>query len=152
MRGKIVEKINDKNGEPLMIYYSEIFANTPVVGLFLRTYSEIVDKGWAPPSITFGNTNRVVWASRENGSIAGGICFEYQDMPQLSWITLSFTDPSERGKGINGILHTHCENISKKLGATQLGSMVHINNINRLRSAEKAGFNPQYYRMYKNLE
>ncbi len=141
----------DKNGDELILFYSDSISNTPVVALFLKVYAEIIEKGWCNPTIPFANSNKVVWAERADGSIAGGVCFEITPHNQTGWIILSFTAPEERGKGINAICHTAFEKASKKLGATQISSLVHMDNASRLRSSEKVGFKPQYYRMHKPL-
>ena len=144
-------RVKDKVGDDLVLYYSESIANTPVVATFLKIYAEIIEKGWCNPTIPFNNANRVVWATRPDGKIAGGICFEYTAAVNTGWIVLSFTDPAERGKGINGICHTAFERISKNLGATKISSLVHVGNESRLRSAKKVGMTPQFYRMHKDI-
>lgn len=144
-------KTTDKNGDELTIYFDDSIANTPVVSIFLKVYAEIIEKGWCNPTIPFGNSNKVVWAQRPDGSIAGGICFEHNPSVKLVWIVLSFTTPEERGKGINGVCHTAFEKVAKNIGATQIASLVHIDNASRLRSSEKVGLKPQYYRMQKSI-
>jgi GNAT superfamily N-acetyltransferase len=147
----LIDTVKDKNGHTLSIHYSDSIANTPTVPLFLKVYAEIIEKGWSNPTFPFTNKNNVVWASRSDSSIAGGICFEYIPNTQLGWIILSFTAPDERGKGINSILHPVFERIVKKMGATQISSLIHIDNESRLRSSAKVGFEPKFYRMYKKL-
>ncbi len=146
-----VGDVVDKLGGSLTLYSSDSIANTPVVSLFLKVYAEIIDKGFANPNIPFNNKCRVVWVERPDGKVAGGICFQHDQEAKLSWIILSFTSPDERGKGINGICHDQVEKVSKFIGATQLCSLVHIQNESRLKSAKKVGFEPQYYRMFKKL-
>ena len=146
-----IDTVKDKNGDVLALHYSESIANTPTLSLFLKVYAEIVEKGWSNPTIPFSNKNSVVWVERPDSSVAGGICFEYVPSTSLGWIVLSFTAPEERGKGINSILHPAFERIVKRMGATQIASLVHIDNTSRLRSSEKVGLVPQYYRMYKKL-
>jgi hypothetical protein len=147
----LIDTVKDKNGDELALHYSESIANTPTVALFLKVYGEIVEKGWSNPTIPFTNKNSVVWVERPDASVAGGICFEYVPSTSLGWIVLSFTAPEERGKGINSILHPQFERIVKRMGATQIASLVHIDNESRLRSSTKVGLEPQYYRMYKKL-
>jgi GNAT superfamily N-acetyltransferase len=147
----MIETVKDKNGDELKLLYSETIANTPALALFLKIYAEIVEKGWSNPNIPFSNKNSVVWVERPDGTVAGGICFEYVPSTALGWIILSFTASTERGKGINSLLHPAFEKIVKRMGAQQIASLVHIDNKSRLRSSEKVGLVPQYYRMYKKL-
>jgi hypothetical protein len=144
-------RVKDNAGGDLILYYRESIANTPVVAIFLKIYAEIIEKGWSNPTMPFGNRNRVVWVERPGGAVVGGICFEYNALINTGWIVLSFTDPVERGKGINGICHASVERILKKLGATKISSLVHVDNESRLRSAKKVGMVPQFYRMSKNI-
>lgn len=144
-------RIKDKAGGDLILYYRASIANTPVVAIFLKIYAEIIEKGWSNPTIPFTNRNSVVWAERPDRTVVGGICFEYDALINTGWIVLSFTDPAERGKGINGICHASFERILKKLGANKISSLVHVDNESRLRSAKKVGMEPQFYRMQKKI-
>lgn len=141
----------DKNGEHVEIWHNASIAGTPALSLFLKVYAEIVDNGFAIPVFLFNNEDRVVWAQRPDGKILGGISYEYQKEKRSGWLVLSFTDPAERGKGINQLCHDAYEDDCKKLGATCLESMVHVDNTQRIKSAAKVGMVPKYYRMYKQL-
>lgn len=141
----------DRAGNTLAVFHSDTLANTPAVGLFLKVYAEIVEKGWANPMIPFRNDNRVTWCERPDGRIAGGICYEYYPVSLTGWIHLSFTNPEDRGLGINAICHAVFEEDCKRLGATQLASHVHVDNASRLRSTEKVGLVPQFIRTVKKL-
>lgn len=141
----------DKNGDDLIIFASMTLANTPCVALFFKVYSEILENGWANPTVPFNNDSRVIWLERPNGKIVGGVCYEYTKHNQMSWIVLTFTDPDERGKGINTICQKELEKISKKLGAVQICSLIHVDNRAAMASAEKVGRKPQFYRMLKRI-
>ena len=148
---KKIANTEDKLGNTVELWWSNNIANTPTVPLFLKTYAEIVEKGLANPTFTFENDNRVTWVQTPDGVIMGGICYKYIPEQYLGWIILSFTDPAYRGRGINELCHRVYEGDCRKLGAKQLGSIVATDNAARLRSAEKVGMAPKFFRMQKDL-
>lgn len=146
-----IKKITDKTGELVLIMKSDVLVNTPVIPLMLRVHAEIVEKGLAQSMIPFSNTSRIVWAERKDGNVIGGICYEYKPEIKCGWLILSFTSESERGKGINSLIHPIYERECKRLGATHLASLVSIENTSRLRSLNNVGLVPTMYRTHKNI-
>lgn len=146
-----IKESADRNNERVILYSSDNLSFTPVIPLMLRVHAEIVEKKFSLPLITFNNSSRVVWAERENKKVIGGICYEYRPEARCGWLILSFTDPDERGKGINALVHELFESNCKKLGATHLSSYVHLNNKSRLESLKSVGLIPHMYRTYKKL-
>ena len=122
----------------------------PALSLFLKVYAETIDRGYSNPVPVFSDNYRMVWAEL-NGEVLGGICYEYRPKVKTGWIILSFTAPKYRGQGLNETLHQRMEENIKELGGKRVCSYVSINNESRLKSAEKVGLKPQFYRMNKNL-
>lgn len=147
----IIEEVVDKTGEKVIIYNSDTLVSCPALPLMLKVYSELMDHNMASQSITFNNSSRIVWAERKDGTVVGGICYEYKSESRCGWLILSFTKPEERGKGINALVHKIYENDCKKLGATHLSSFVNLNNKSRLESLKSVGMIPQMYKTYKKL-
>jgi hypothetical protein len=139
------------NNEHLDVYFSESLVNCPALPLILDTYSELLKMDWSTFSLSFRNNSMAVWVQNNQGTILGGICFDYVEERKEGWINLSFTDSNFRGRGINQLCHTYFETLCKKRGAQSIGSIVAIDNTSRLKSALKVGFTPKYYRMNKNL-
>jgi hypothetical protein len=114
-------------------------------------YAELIDQNWAPASFPFKPTNRVVWIQDSTGAVLAGIAYEYQAEQQNGYLVLSFTDPNHRGRGLNEICHRCYEADCKKLGAVMLTSLVSVNNVSRIKSAEKVGMLPKFYKMQKDI-
>lgn len=148
---KLIKSITDKSGEVLDLWHSESLAFTPALPLFLKVYAEIIEKELSLPVMAFKNNNRVVWAENKDKVVVGGICYEFIPESKTGWLVLSFTHPLHRGKGINELCHELYEKDCISLGANNLGSMVDVQNESRIRSAEKVGMFPKFYRMYKKL-
>lgn len=140
----------DAKGETVDVYKKNNLSG-PALSLFLRTYAEIVDKGWANSNITWDSKNYVIWAQKGD-TVVGGICYDFKNENGISWIVLSFIDPSQRGRRIYEILHNALEKETIALGGKGIASLVHVDNLSRQKSAERAGMKPQFYRMYKNLK
>lgn len=147
---KLLETI-DKTDEAVEIWYANKIGGTPALPLFLRVYAEIVEKGFATSLFMFSDTDQVVWAQRPSGKVLGGISFEYQSNKRCGFLVLSFTDPTERGKGINELCHWAYEKQSKEQGAVFLQSIVHVDNVSRIKSAAKVGMTPKFLQMHKEI-
>ena len=147
---KLIHSQPDDSGEMIDIWQSQSLSLCPAMSLFLKVYAEIIDKGYANPVVNWNNKNRVVWAEKQS-SIIGGIAYDYMADQRCGWIVLSFTMPTERGRGINQILHNHMEKDLLDLGADSIASLVHVDNLSRQKSAAKVGMQPQYIRTVKAL-
>jgi len=141
----------DSHGRSLDIYQSNLLSLCPALSLFLKVYAETIDQGHANPMVSWRNKSSIVWAQLGT-QVVGGICYEYEPEARMGWIVLSFTDPEYRGCGINGILHEFFEAEIKNLGGVRIASLIHIDNVSRIRSAEKVGLLPQFYRTLKILD
>lgn len=146
-----IKDTKDTTGEHVEIWFNASIGGTPVVALFLETYVESIKAGLAYPGFLFNNNDRVIWAQRSDGTILGGISYEYQEHKKSGWTVWSFTAPEERGKGIYQLVHNEFEEDCRKLGATCIESMTHKDNKNRLAAAAKVGMYPKYIRLYKDL-
>ena len=141
----------DSSGESIDLYKKEKLNGCPALSLFLKTYAEIIDKGWANPNITWDAKNHIIWAQK-NDRVVGGICYEYNSDSKTSWIVLSFVEPDQRGRRIYEMLHTLLEEETIALGGKSVASLVHVDNISRQKSAHRVGMKPQFYRMYKKIK
>lgn len=147
---KPIKTVQDTLGDNMDLYKKDSLFMCPAMSLFLRTYAEIIDKGWANPNVTWDNKNRVVWAQKGD-RIVGGICYDYKNENKTSWIVLSFVEPDQRGRRIYESLHQLLEDETKAVGGKHIASLVHVDNVSRQRSADRVGMKPQFYRMYKKL-
>jgi GNAT superfamily N-acetyltransferase len=143
----------DSTGAQLTISFTDMIAGSSAMSLFLKTYAEIIDTEFASPIIVWADVNKshCVYATDSNNKVVGGIVFEYRPFARGGWITLSFTHPEHRGRRINQILHKYLEEFVKLRGGDHIASHVHVDNASRLRSSERVGLKPQYYRMYQSL-
>lgn len=151
---KHIAEAVDHAGNPLTVWQCEQLGGTRAMPLFLSTYAELMQKGYATQHMSWidGNKLQVVYLFDElTQQVAGGIAFEYRAVIREGWIVLSFTDPAYRGRRINQIAHQYFEESIRKLGGNKIASHVHVDNEARLKSAEKSGFKPELYRMAKRI-
>lgn len=151
--GKLIEKAYDSLGNDIEIWLSETLVNSEAMVLFLKTYTEIMEKGWATMYFPWGDSNKysVLYARDSGGNVIAGIAYEYRPLMKEGWILLSFTKTEFRGRHLNGILHDYFETMMRNKGALRLASHIHKDNLSALRSAEKVGRIPEYYRLQKDL-
>lgn len=140
----------DSHGKVLEVFFQDSLTGCPAMSMFLKTYAELIDRGWAHPNMTWSNKCRMIWAEHQE-QVVGGICYEYASDTRLGWIILSFVDPAWRGRRINELLQTAIEEDLRRSGADRLGSLVHVDNQPRQKAAARTGLVPQFYRMNKTL-
>jgi GNAT superfamily N-acetyltransferase len=148
---KKIKDITGFNGDTLELWSSVHLSHTPCFALFIRTIAELAEKKLIAPTINFKNNNRVVWVQNSSGKVLGGIAYEFRPETLTGWLVLSFTDPEYRGQGINKICHSYYESDCKALGAVELASIVNIKNEARIKSAQKVGMVPEYFKMSKQI-
>ena len=147
-----VKDMTDDHGETVEIWWRLRLEGSPCIPMILDGFSEIMRKGWANNTIAIDNQHRLVYAVYpKTGEIAGGITYKWVESSNSVWISLSFTDEKYRGRGINRLCQTALERDAQLLGATAVESYVHVDNKPRIRSTEKVGMMPKFYRMYKKL-
>jgi GNAT superfamily N-acetyltransferase len=144
---------SDATGAQLNISFTDMISGSQAMSLFLKTYAEIMDTEFAAPIVVWADVNKshCVYATDVDGKVVGGIVFEYRHYARGGWITLSFTHPEHRGRRINQILHKYLEEFVRLRGGDHIASHVHVDNASRLKSSERVGLKPQYYRMYQPL-
>lgn len=143
----------DLQANPLTIWTNTSLAASRALPLFLRTSAELIENGFAFSLIHWNELNHhnVIFCTDANNNILGGMVWEYRQVINEAWIALSFTSPEFRGRRINQLMHKYLIEISVKRGANKIGSHVHVNNTARLKSAERVGLVPQFYRMSQSL-
>jgi GNAT superfamily N-acetyltransferase len=151
---QIVGTETDATGRELKISFTDVIAGSNAMTLFLKTYAEIIETGFAAPMVVWADVNKshCVYATDSNNCVVGGIVFEYRPFARGGWITLSFTHPNERGKRINQLLHKYVVKFVKMRGGNHIASHVHVDNASRLKSSERVGLKPQFYRMYQSFD
>lgn len=151
---QIIAQDVDANGRALKIWFSRQLSGSRCLPLFLKIYAEAVEEDHGGGFITWDDSKKhraVYCTDLEENKVLGGIAFIYNPPRREGWIILSFTDPAERGCRINQVMHKYFENIIWHMGGTNIASHVSINNQARLKSAERSGFEPAFYRMSKKL-
>jgi hypothetical protein len=136
----------------------KVWTNTQLAGsrampLFLKTYAEIMEKDFGRPFMACDDINKldVVFCTDVDDNVLGGITWTYKELFKEGWMILSFTDPKHRGRRINEVCHIYLEKMVRERGGDKIGSYVNINNATRLRSIERTGMKPQFYRMAKYI-
>ncbi len=138
-----------KSGENIRIYQSDTLIDSKAVSLMLRLYADLIDNKFTLGSyFGFNKDSSIIWAEHDNKAI-GGICYKNNYDIFQCWIEFSFTHPEWRNKGVNYFCHTELEEICKYGNIQYISSQVNVNNIARIKSCEKVGLKPTFYRMHK---
>jgi len=141
----------DRFGETVLIKQVSQLALTPVYTFFLRQMAELIDNGLALPMTGWDDYTCGAVYAEINGKIVGHIVYDTNKKPGIIWITLSAVEKDYRGREIYNMMHRYFEAFGKEKGYHYISSYVHVNNKERIRSAEKVGMNPQYYLMSKKI-
>ena len=142
----------DKTGAVVKIKYCNRVGLGPVelMSFFYRNEAELIENGHGISWPNFYPTSHAVYVEIEN-KIVGHIVFNYIEERRQTHISLSAVDKEYRKRGLYKIMHLEFEKISKKLGAIQITSFVHVNNTVRLESAKSVDFHPEFYKMVKYI-
>ena len=145
------DEVTLKSGKIAKLYHHEDLRDARAVPLMLRTYAEMIDKGFnIRYGLGFTNDSSMIWAEVDNVPV-GGICFVKWGYSKTHWIALSFTDPAWRGEGINYHCHMELEQLTRERGFLYIASLVSVNNLPRIKSCERVGLQKEFYRMSKRI-
>lgn len=146
---KMVKSVSLKTGEDIKIYHSDTLIDSKAVSLMFRLYADLIDNKFTLGNyFGFNKDNSIIWAECDN-MVVGGICYKNNLELFQCWIEFSFTHPDWRNKGINYVCHFELEEICKSSNIRHIASQVSVNNISRIKSCEKVGLKPTFYRMNK---
>jgi hypothetical protein len=149
-----MKKIADaklKNDDFVEIYHSQKLITCNATELMLRCYAELIkNKFNLGNTLGLFNDCQTIWVENKNVPI-GGICFSVQPEYLQAWINFSFTSPEWLRYGVNSLCHFELEKIMKSEGLKYIGSHVHMDNLNRIKSCESVGMTAQFYRMSKAI-
>ena len=150
--GQLIKQTQTAQGKTIEIWHSEQLAMSEAMLPFLQAYTEVLEKGWATLFFPWNESNKfgVVYA-KADGKVVSGIAYEYRQVLREGWVLLSFTHPDYRGQHLNEIVHGPFEAIMREKGALKLASHIHQDNTSALKSAERVGRVPVFYRLQKNL-
>lgn len=155
---EFLDRATTANNLPVEIFISKTLTFTPVIGLILRTYAELLDKKFTIPNVKYlyfdkkkHKKTKVIWAQLDDGTPLGGIYYRIDKSAGMAWIILSFTSPEFRGQGVNALCHHYLEQDCLAQGIERISSSVHLKNEARLNSAKKVGMYPIFYTMYKKI-
>jgi len=123
---------------------------TELMLFFYKNITELIENGHSSSWPSQNSKSMAVFVE-VNNKIVGHIMFNYMAEQRYTYIVLSAVDKNYRNRGLYKLMHYEFEEISKKLGATQITSFVHVNNTTRLITAKSVDFNPEFYKMVKDI-
>lgn len=143
----------DDKKEQIKVWSNTQLAGSKAMPFFLKTYAEIIEKDFGRPFIACDDVNTldVVFCTDMDDNFLGGLAWTYKPVFREGWMVLSFTDPAHRGRRINQVCHEYLERAVKDRGGDKIASYVHVNNTTRLKSIQRTGMEPQFYRMAKYI-
>jgi hypothetical protein len=121
-----------------------------LMAFFYSSLAELIDLGHGSPWPGYTSKSMAVYIEI-NDVIVGLIMFNYNADQRQAFIVLSAVNKEYRNRGLYKLMHYEFEKASKKLGAKQITSLVHVDNAGRLASAKTVDFVPQFYKMIKDL-
>lgn len=159
MKPVLLDTLHDINGETLEIYFSNQLRGTPAMIELLKANVELLENNYAGlASIVVRDDDRVVWAQALDGKIRSSVAYAtslYNDTPidGCVTLTLTYTDPNFRGKGLRTLLQPYVEQAISNEGCNLILSYVHVNNGSPNAVVQNQGFvkhSTLYYKKLKN--
>lgn len=153
MQGELIATEKDKTGATINIRYSNEFGGSPVVSVFFRGYSKLIDNGYAQPFIPVSNKQSKVIYAEIDGTIVGHVVFEIIEQPvKTAWVVFAGVEEQFRRRGIYKLLRLkHLEIIAKKLGCKKIASNVHVDNKIQLLASAQIGSVTTFYKTEKDI-
>lgn len=149
---RILNDITLKNGNHAKIFHNNGLTECRATKLILDASIELIQNNFtASNSISIYNMAEVIWAEVDNEPVGGIVYHKFNFIVLQNWILLSFTDSAWRRLGVNNACHVELERLSLESGIENISSMVHVNNIARLKSCEGVGMKGDLIRMTKRL-
>ena len=142
----------DKNGITVSVFLTEsIGGNKRILPYFLKSYAELIEKGFSLPVLIGTNRTRAIYAVIDD-EIVGAMIFELQDdVVKTTWLLLSTVSEDFRRRGIFKILHGFLEEYVKPLGSKLISSIIHKDNKAALSSSESVGRPVRFYKTEKYI-
>jgi GNAT superfamily N-acetyltransferase len=147
-----LDRRRDKTGTEVIVNHCQSLATGPMelMAFYYEYKSKLLKDGHGHTHVSITDTYQAIYLEIDN-KIVGHIVFNYIREQKRTWIDLSAVHEDYRRRGLYSILHDYFEQVSKKQGAIEISSFIHVNNVGRLKSAEVKGFKPQFYRMTKKI-
>lgn len=156
MSEKLERKVRDavdNLGNPVEIWWRARLEGAPCIDLIYDTFSELIKKNISNHTITIDNAHRLAYIKYSGSDqIVAGIAYKWLEQNLVLWTSISFTHKDYRGRGLNKLCREVLDIDGARLGATCVGSYVHIDNKAGLESTQKYGMKPTYIKMFKPLD
>jgi predicted GNAT family acetyltransferase len=158
MKHVLLETIYENVEEPLEIYFSNELRGTPAMVELLKANIELLEQNHAGIArVLISDDDRVVWAQTLDGKIKSTVAYATTIDDNKNYksvtLTLTYTDPKFRGKGLRSLLQPYVEQAILNEGCNLILSYVHVNNASPNAVVQKQGFVPHstvYYKQLKN--
>ena len=151
MSDKLLAKESTRSGLEIEIYHAAMIGDSPVMPIFLRDLSELMNQGFAQPFIPVSNRSKALYAIVGH-DIVGEIIYDFQDdVSKTTWIAFSHVDKKFRRQGIFKILHEYLEKHAQRNESKRINSFVHVENTQALDSCRSVGRLPIFYKTEKKL-
>ena len=148
----LLETTQDNTGEILEIYFSKLLRNTPAMVELLKANVEVLELGLAgAPKLLVHDDDQVVWAQTQEGHVRSSAAFSVKPEEQTATLTLSYTDPACRGRGIRSLLQKHIDTACANQGVMSIISIIHIKNASSNAMATKQEYIPHSTIYYKKI-
>lgn len=141
---------NTKTGSAVDVYHCYELITSPIYTKFLRSIADLIDTGFRYFGKTWEDEDCGVLYAKLDGNVIGHLVYS-RSQPGVVWVIEGSVEEDYRRQGIYTILYDFLETIAKENKAAAILSLVHVDNIARIKSAEAYGMAPVYYQMIKEL-
>lgn len=123
--------------------------------LFLRGWAELVDNGWVPGGINFGNDTQVLYVQDlecPDAPVVGFLTYTIQRNASTAWVLFYYTVEAYRRRGVLSMLHADIEDRARRMGLRHLAANIHQGNAPSLAAASSLGYSAEFTRVHRNLK
>jgi ribosomal protein S18 acetylase RimI-like enzyme len=140
----------DKTGSEVKIISTSQIGMSPLCGIYLKSYSELIEAGHAWPRMNGTNKTKAIYATIDN-KIVGHIAYELLTDWLVVHIIFSRVDPNFRKRGIYKMMFSQLETMSKAAKYRRIVSEIHIDNLGIIASHEAVGMRTTFLKNEKDI-
>lgn len=112
----------------IFIHHAHALNFSPPFAFVLRGYADLVDKGWGPAELPFGNATPVLWIEEADGVIAAASVYYTDASRRLAYSLFTVTHKDYRNRGYRTLLMNETKRRVKLEGADHLLTSTHPDN------------------------
>jgi ribosomal protein S18 acetylase RimI-like enzyme len=148
-----IQNLNDfvsKTGQTYSVKHCSTIAHTPVLPFFLRSLSDVIERGFADSLIVGTNGHSAIYVEF-NQQVVACLVYTIPKDANILWKLLTAVNEQHRNQGIAKHLSEVAEVVAVKQNCIKIQSTVHKDNTDMIAVNLASGMTSDYLKFNKDL-